>query len=80
MAQIYGKGTFKSEPASPIAFDVIDIDVAKQTARQTTATNDGPLRVVRAVNALHFIEVAAEGYLNVTTLYDNDPLKGATGQ
>ena len=37
----------------------------------------GPLRIVQAVNAMHFLEVVTEGFLHVTTVYDKDEAKGA---
>ena len=40
------------------------------------AGGTGPLRVVQAVNATHFLEVATEGFLNITTIYDKDEAKG----
>jgi hypothetical protein len=75
-AHIYGKGAFKPEAAAPLSFDVAEIDAAKQTAVQKSAKGEGPLRVVRAVGALHFLEVVSEGYLNITTIYDKDTAKG----
>ena len=77
IAQVYGKGAFKAEPASSLSLEIIDIDAAKQTAVQKSAKGEGPLRVVRAVGALHFLEVVSEGYLNITTVYDKDAVKGA---
>ena len=76
-ALVYSNGAFKAEPASPIAFDIVDIDAAKQTAVQRDPRGDGPLRVVRAVNALHFLQVVGEGYLNITTVYDKDTTRNA---
>ncbi len=76
-AQVYGKGAFKSEAASPLSLVIGEIDAAKQTAIQKSANGEGPLRVVRAVGALHFLEVVSEGYLNITTVYDKDAIKGA---
>ena len=76
-AQVYGKGAFKVEPASPLVLEIAAIDAAQQTAIQKSANGEGPLRVVRAVGALHFLEVVSEGYLNVTTVYDRDAVKGA---
>ena len=34
------------------------------------------LRAVRALNANHFLEVANEGFWNITTIYDRDPATG----
>ena len=31
------------------------------------------MRIVRAINANHYLEVAAEGFLNLTTVYDKAP-------
>ena len=76
-AQVYGRGVFKAEPASPLSLEIGSIDVGKQTALQTSDKGDAPLRVVRAVNALHFLEVVSEGFLNITTVYDRDDVKGA---
>ncbi len=76
-AQVYGKGAFKAEPAAPLTLEITTIDAGKQTAVQKSAKGEGPLRVVRAVGALHFLEVVSEGYLNVTTVYDKDAVKGA---
>ena len=36
----------------------------------------GQLRIVQAVNAMHFLEVVTEGFLHVTTVYDKDEAKG----
>jgi hypothetical protein len=76
-AQVYGKGAFKAETASPLTLEIGDIDPAQQSAVQKSAKGEGPLRVVRAVGALHFLEVVSEGYLNITTVYDKDAVKGA---
>ena len=35
-----------------------------------------PLKVVRAINANHFLEVVNEGFLNLTTVYDKDATSG----
>jgi hypothetical protein len=76
-AQVYGNGVFKAEPASPLSLEIGDINVGAQTAVQVGATGTVPLKIVRAVNALHFIEVVSEGFLNLTTIYDRDDNKGA---
>ena len=75
-AQVYSNGAFKSEPASPISFEIAEIDAGKQTAVHKSRNGEGPLRVVRAVNALHYLEVVSEGYLNITTVYDRDAATG----
>jgi hypothetical protein len=73
----YDKGHYVSEKAAPFAFSIAAIDAAAQTAEIRTERGSGPLRVVQAVNALHFLEAANEGFLNVTTIYDKDEAKGA---
>jgi hypothetical protein len=75
-ALIYGNGIFKAEPASPLNLEISDIDVRAQSALQVGASGTVPLRIVRAVNALHFIEVVGEGFLNLTTIYDRDDKTG----
>ena len=70
----YASGTYSSTAPEPLAFDITAIDVEGQTA--TLIVNgraaNKPLRVVRALNANHFIEVAQEGFLNLTTVFDID--------
>ena len=72
----YDKGRYVSEKASPFAFGIAGIDAAAQTAEIRTERGSGPLRVVQAVNAMHFLEAANEGFLNLTTIYDKDEAKG----
>lgn len=72
----YTKGSYKSKPAATLTFDVGDIDLERQTASVVTAKGRGPLKVVRAINANHYLEVVAEGFLNMTTIYDKDPKRG----
>ena len=74
----YAGGNYTSAAPEPLAFEVTAIDVEAQTA--TLVVNgkaaNKPLRVVRALNANHFIEVAQEGFLNLTTIFDVDPATG----
>jgi hypothetical protein len=74
----YEGGKFASSPSAVLAFDVTDIDLEGQSAK---LMNDGKvigsLRIVRALNANHFLEVANEGFLNLTTIYDQDPTTGS---
>lgn len=72
----YGKGVYRAKPAAALSFDIGEIDLDGQTASLVTAKGKGPLRVVRAVNANHYLEVVAEGFLNMTTIYDKDPRRG----
>lgn len=71
-------GVFKSQPAKPLSFDIVDVDLEAQSARLTTGDGNGAgtLRIVRALNANHFLEVVNEGFLNLTTVYDIDAASG----
>jgi hypothetical protein len=74
----YEGGKFNSTVATPLSFTFTKIDLEGQTAALTaTGSPDAvPLRLVRAVNANHFLEVVNEGFLNLTTVYDKDPATG----
>lgn len=74
----YEAGGFQSKPASPLAFTVTRIDLEGQSAELLTSEGSAPvtLRIIRAVNANHFLEVVNEGFLNLTTIYDKDPKTG----
>lgn len=76
-AQVYEKGQFVPEKASPLSFGIAAINAQAQTADLKTEQGTGSLRVVRAVNAMHFLEVATEGALHITTIFDKDDAKGA---
>lgn len=69
-AHTFEKGRFKPTKASALKLDIADIDADKQTASLKGGNAVPTLRVVRAVNALHFIEIVGEGYMNITTVYD----------
>ncbi len=71
-------GAMKPAQPSPLNFEISAIDVDKQTAELTIEQKPaGKLRVVRALNANSFLEVANEGFLNLTTIYDLDSALGA---
>ncbi len=74
----YEAGEFGSKPAQPLSFEITDIDLEAQSARLLTGEGDGAgtLRIVRALNANHFLEVVNEGFLNLTTIYDMDTARG----
>ena len=76
-AYSYEAGAFKAERSGPISYEIGSINAEIQSAELVSAGGAKPLRVVRAVNALHFLEVAGEGFLNMTTVYDRDDKKGA---
>ena len=71
----YDEGKFKSQPSSALAFGISDINLEIQAAKiSVDGKVTGPLRIVRALNANHYLEVANEGFLNLTTVYDLDPV------
>ncbi len=74
----YTAGTFAARPPAPLAFEVRAIDLDGQKAEIVTRADAAPsiVRLVRAINANHLIEVANEGFLNLTTIYDLDPTTG----
>jgi len=77
-AYSYNAGAFKPEKVGNITFEIANINAEIQSADLVTPTGKRPLRVVRAINALHFLEVVGEGFLNMTTIYDRDDAKGAS--
>lgn len=73
----YDAGKFQSTPPATLAFEIDQIDVDGQKARLIiNGQPTGALRVIRALNANHYLEVANEGFLNLTTIYDLDPSAG----
>lgn len=72
-------GKFTSATTSPLSFEITDVDLEGQEARLRTGNNEasGTLRIVRAINANHFLEVVPEGFLNLTTIYDDKENSGA---
>jgi len=77
LAHTYKMGGFVAEEAAPIAFGIEAIDPAAQTAELKLPHGTGQLRIVQAVNAMHFLEVVTEGFLNITTIYDKDEARDA---
>lgn len=77
-ATSYENGAFKVMHPAPLKFEITDIDLDRQTAHLVTDGNEkaGVLKIVRAINANHFLEVVNEGFLNLTTVYDKDPATG----
>jgi hypothetical protein len=73
----YDSGAFKSAPPSKLTFDISDVDLEGQAASLIVdGKKSGKFRIVRALNANHFLEVANEGFLNLTTVYDLDASTG----
>jgi len=75
----YANGSFNSKSPEPIEFDVARIDLDGQTAELIAkdGAQPGALKIVRAINANHFLEVVNEGFLNLTTIYDKDDIAGS---
>lgn len=74
----YDGGAFASKAAEPLSFEITNIDLEGQSALLATKgeKKEGALKIVRAINANHFLEVVNEGFLNLTTVYDADPETG----
>ena len=74
----YKEGEFSSKAPALLTFEITQIDLDGQSARLLTGGHDNPgtLKIVRAINANHFLEVVNEGFLNLTTVYDKDPATG----
>src|SRR5262249_27239363 len=53
----YNNGAFIAEKASPLMFGIAAIDAKAQSAELKTRGGTGQLRIVQAVNAMHFLEV-----------------------
>ncbi len=75
-AHAYDKGQFAAEPVAPLSFGITAVNATAQSADLRTDRGTAALRLVQAVNATHFLEVATEGYLNITTIYDKDETSG----
>lgn len=74
----YKAGRYDRTTPATLTFSIRETDLEGQTARLVVNGREvaRPLRVVRALNANHFMEVAQEGFLNVTTIYDRDAATG----
>jgi hypothetical protein len=74
----YENGTFNTKAPAQLSFKIAEIDLNGQSAQLLTDGRDNPgkLKIVRAINANHFLEVVNEGFLNLTTIYDKDPATG----
>lgn len=73
----YDAGKFSSKPSNKLEFEIGAINLDNQSATLLVeGKQSGSLKIVRALNANHFLEVANEGFLNLTTVYDFDPAAG----
>ncbi|MFM7085186.1 MAG: hypothetical protein ACKOW3_09350 [Hyphomicrobium sp.] len=70
----YADGKFIEEPAKELSFAFLKIDLDGQKAEleKKSDQKSQTVRIVRALNANHFLEVVNEGFLNLTTIYDKD--------
>ena len=68
-----------SKAPEPISFAITDIDLEgrRRSSVPEGSSKPGALKIVRAINANHFLEVVNEGFLNLTTVYDKDPTSGS---
>lgn len=71
-------GQEQSSPIQPLTFSIADINLEAQSAKLVADGKEqtGTLRIVRAISANHFLEVANEGFLNLTTVYAKDAASG----
>lgn len=76
LVKTFEKGAFSTVPAEALSFTIGNVDLEGQTAKLITPTGEGNLRVVRAINANHFLEVVNEGFLNVTTVFEEPVVAG----
>lgn len=73
----YNAGKYQASPPADLSFEIGKIDLDRQTASLILGGKPANgLKIVRAINANHFIEVVNEGFLNLTTIYDRDPATG----
>ena len=75
-SRAYTNGRYRVRRAKPIAMEIGAIDLDGQRADLVTPDGKGTLRIVRALGANHYLEVVAEGYLNMTTVYQKDEKRG----
>lgn len=74
----YDHGKFSSKPPAALVFELEDVDLDAQRATLKAGANSQPgnIAIARAIGANHFLEVATEGYWNITTIYDRDDKTG----
>lgn len=70
----YDKGAFQSKEPAALNFDLeeIDLDAQRAILKAGPESQPGSIAIARAIGANHFLEVATEGYWNITTIYDRD--------
>lgn len=74
----YSRGAFTTKTPSAIKLSIENINLAQQSAsfHAEGSSANGKLAIARAIGANHFLEVATEGYWNITTIYDADVKTG----
>ncbi len=74
----YDAGKFTAKEPAPLTFELDNVDLDAQHANLKTgaAGQTGTIAIARALGANHFLEVATEGFWNITTIYDKDPATG----
>ncbi|MGI9406675.1 MAG: hypothetical protein ACR2O4_09920 [Hyphomicrobiaceae bacterium] len=65
----FENGKFGSDATAPLTFTIEKINRSSQKAELATKTGRSDLKMVAAIDAMHFIEVTVSGYLNLTTIY-----------
>lgn len=77
MVNTFENEVYQAAPASPLSFEIGEVDLRGQTASLITPKGKGGLKIVRAIGANHFLEVITEGFLNITTIYESPAADGS---
>lgn len=74
----FENGKFISKQPAPLTFtiDNVDLDAQHAIIKAAPDADPGNIAIARAIGANHFLEVATEGYWNITTIYDKDEATG----
>lgn len=74
----FADGKFTSSPPAKLVFDLenIDLDGQRATLRASPTAEPGTVAIARAIGANHYLEVATEGFWNITTIYEKDAKSG----
>lgn len=67
---------FTRADVKPLSIRITDVVAGSQTATLASENGKAGLKVVQALGALHFLEVAVEGYLVITTIYETPNAEG----
>ena len=71
-------GSYEQSAPAALTFELAEIDLDGQSALIKTGNGNatGKVAIARAIGANHFLEVATEGFWNITTIYDKDAKTG----